>query len=35
MATYGIPEELTTDNGSPYFGHEMERYSKKMGFNHH
>ena len=35
MATHGIPEELTTDNGSPYFGHEMERYSKKMGFNHH
>ena len=23
MATHGIPEQLTTDNGSPYFSHEM------------
>ena len=35
FATHGIPEELTTDNGSPYFADEMETYAKKMGFKHH
>ena len=35
MATHGIPEEITTDNGSPYFSDEMGKYAKKMGFKHH
>ena len=30
-----IPEQLTTDNGSPYFSDEMARYAKRMGFKHH
>ena len=35
LATHGIPEEITSDNGSPYFGGEMNDYARKMGFNHH
>ena len=35
MTTHGIPEQLTTDNGSPYFSDEMARYAKRMGFKHH
>ena len=35
MATHGIPEQITTDNGSPYFSDEMGKYAKKMGFKHH
>ena len=34
MATHGIPEELITDNGSPYFSQEMQKYAAKMGFKH-
>ena len=32
FATHGIPDELISDNGSPYFGNEMSEYAKKMGF---
>ena len=35
MAAHGIPEQLTTDNGSPYFSDETARYAKRMGFEHH
>ena len=35
MATHGIPKQLTTDNGSPYFSNEMAQYAKRMGFKHH
>ena len=35
MAKHGIPKQLTTDNGSPYFSHEMAQYAKRMGFKHH
>ena len=35
MATHGMPEEISTDNGSPYFGSEMANYAKRMGFRHH
>ena len=31
FSTHGIPEELTSDNGSPYFSHDMKQYAKKMG----
>ena len=33
FATHGIPDELITDNGSPYFADEMSEYAKKMGFH--
>ena len=32
FATHGIPESLTTDNGPPYFGDELEAYAKRLGF---
>ena len=35
MATHGIPEQLTTDNGSSYFSDEMARYVERMGFKYH
>ena len=35
FATHGIPEEITSDNGSPYFGEEMSDFATKMGFRHH
>ena len=35
IVTHGIPEQLTTDNGSPYFSDEMAWYAKRMGFKHH
>ena len=35
MVTHGIPEQLTIDNGSPYFSDEMARYAKRMGFKYH
>ena len=35
LATHGVPEEITTDNGPPYFSDEMAHYAKKMGFRHH
>ena len=35
METHGIREQLTTDNGSPYFSDEMAQYAKRMGFKHH
>ena len=35
MVTHGIPEQLTTDNSSPYFSDEMAQYAKRMGFKHH
>ena len=28
----GIPENVTTDNGPPYPGHDMKMYAKEMGF---
>ena len=34
LATHGVPDEMTTDNGPPYFSDEMTRYAKKMGFRH-
>ena len=35
MATHIIPEEISTDSGSPYFSGEMAYYAKRMGFQHH
>ena len=35
MGTHDIPEEISTDNGSPYFGSEMANCAKKMGFQHY
>ena len=35
LATHGVPDEITTDNGPPYFSDEMACYAKKMGFRHH
>ena len=34
IATHGIPEKLTTDNGSPYFCTELEEYTKRLGIQH-
>ena len=34
LASHGIPEKLTTDNGSPYFSHEMSEYAKLHGIKH-
>ena len=35
FATNGVPDEITTDNGPPYFSDEMAHYAKMMGFRHH
>ena len=35
MATYGIPERITTDGGPPYSGHEFGQYCQRMGVEHH
>ena len=35
LATHGVPDEITTDIGPPYFSDEMACYAKKMGFRHH
>ena len=32
FATHGIPESPITDNGPPYYSHEMAEYAKEMGF---
>ena len=32
MATHGIPESVTSDNGPPYPGDEMEQYAAEKGF---
>ena len=32
MATHGIPEEISTDNGSSYFCSKMANYAKRMDF---
>ena len=32
FATHGVPETMSVDNGSPYFGHEMKLYAKEIGF---
>ena len=32
FSTHGIPETVTSDNGPPYPGHEMERYAIEKGF---
>lgn len=34
IASHGIPERISTDNGSPYFGHEMAEYTKRNGIKH-
>ena len=34
FATHGIPDTISTDNGSPYFSHEMKQYAKLMGILH-
>ena len=34
MASHGIPEKLSTDNGSPYFSTEMKEYTKQLGIQH-
>ena len=31
FATHGIPEKLSSDNGSPYFSNEMADYATEMG----
>ena len=35
IATHGIQEQLTTDNGSPYFSNEIARYAKRICVKHH
>ena len=32
FSTHGVPESLTSDNGPPYFSHDLEEYAKQMGF---
>ena len=32
LATHGIPEVVSTDNGPPYTSHEFEAYAKEWGF---
>ena len=34
MALHGIPEKLSTDNGSSYFSTEMKEYTKQLGIQH-
>ena len=34
MATFGIVESITTDNGPPYNSHEFTSYARNMGFRH-
>ena len=34
MASHGIAEKLSTDNGSPYFSTEMKEYTKQLGVKH-
>ena len=33
FATHGVPENMTTDNGPPYFSDNLSSYAKHMGFN--
>ena len=35
LATHGVPDQITTDNGPPYVSDELAHYAKKMGFRHH
>ena len=35
LARHGLPEEVISDNGSPFNSQEWEDYSKKKGFYHH
>ena len=32
LATHGIPESMTSDNGSPYPIEEIEKYATEKGF---
>ena len=32
FATHGVPETMSTDNGSPYFSDDLEAYAKHMNF---
>jgi len=32
IASHGVPESITTDNGPPYNSHEMQKYAEEMGF---
>ena len=34
LATHGVPDEITTDNGPPYFSDKMAHYTKKTEFRH-
>ena len=34
FSTHGIPEEVKSDNGQPFNGHEFARYAQKKGFHH-
>ena len=33
FACHGIPDTLSSDNGSPYHSHDLEMYAKEMGFS--
>ena len=35
MATHGIPDDITTENGPPHFSDEMAGYARTMGFTHY
>ena len=34
FSTHGIPEEVKSDNGPPFNGHEFARYVQEKGFHH-
>ena len=34
MSLYGVPEELGSDNGTPYQSEEMNKFAKYMGYRH-
>ena len=34
FTTYGIPEEVTTDNGPPFNGSKFAKYAQEQGFRH-
>ena len=34
LTDFGVPYQLGTDNGPPFFGHKFKEFSRKMGFRH-
>ena len=33
FSTHGVPENMTSDNGPPYFSEDLKVYARHMGFN--